>query len=315
MTLLTIAQAVAQDIPVAAPTTIIGNPDQTAMLILSQANLAGEALARSPQGGWTQMMREYDFFTAAIGPVNGSIANTGINGLAQVTVPSTAGLAANIWYGFGNGLPNNSIIQSVDSPTQVTMNLPSTVTGAGQYTFGQSDYPLPADFERPIDNTMWDRTRYWAMRGPQSPQQWQMYKSSIIGKASIERRWRIRNINGVDMFSIDPVPTDNDASLVFEYVSTGWCRSPTGVYQNSWQSDSDVGVLDEYILQLGTVWRVLKRLGLAYADERDEYERQRSKAAAQDGGAAVLSIVPTSAWSFLTPYGNCQDGNFPGTVS
>lgn len=285
------------------------------MLLLSQANLAGEALARSPQGGWTQMMREYDFFTAATQPVSGSVANTGINGVAQVTVPSTAGLSALTWYGFGNGLPNNSIIQSVDSATQVTMNLPASNAGTGQYTFGQSDYPLPNDFERPIDNTMWDRTRYWAMRGPQSPQQWQMYKSSIIGKAAIERRWRIRNIGGVDVFSIDPVPTANGASLVMEYVSNGWCRSLTGVYQNQWLSDSDVGVLDEFLLQLGTRWRMLRRLGLSYAEELDEYERERSKAAAQDGGAAVLSIVPTSAWSFLTPYGNIQDGNFPGTVS
>lgn len=312
MSLLSIAQNVAQDIPVASPGTIIGNPDETAMLILSQANLAGEALARWPQGGWTQMMREYDFMTAALGPFNGSIANTGVGGLAQVTIPSTVGIASSTWYGFGNGLPNNSIVTNVNSSTVLTMNLPSSVTGIGQYTFGQSDYPLPSDFERPIDNTMWDRTRYWAMRGPQSPQQWQMYKSSIIGKAAIERRWRIRNIGGVNLFSIDPVPTDNGAQLVFEYVSNGWCKSDTGTYQNSWQADTDVGVLDEYLLQLGTRWRVLRRLGLSYSEELDEYERQVSKAAAQDGGATVLSIVPVSAWNFLTPFGNVQDGNFPG---
>lgn len=314
MSLLTICSAVANDIPVAAPVTIIGNPDQTAMLLLSQANLAGEALARTRQGGWVSMMREYDFKTSAIGPLNGAIANTGPNGTARITgLSSTVGLAANTWYGFGNGLPNNAIIASVDSGTQVTMNVAASapVPTTGQYTFGKSDYPMPADFQRPIDNTMWDRSRYWAMRGPQSPQQWQMYKSSVIGKASIQRRWRIRNVGGTTLFSIDPVPTDNGAALVFEYVSNGWCMSLSGAYQNQWQSDSDVGVVDEYLLQLGTRWRMLRRLGISYSEELDEYERQVSKAMAQDGGAPILSIVPNDGLSFITPY-NVQDGFFPG---
>lgn len=313
MSLLTICQAVANDIPVAAPGTIIGNNDETAALLLAQANLAGEALARAPQGGWTAMMREYDFVTAALGPINGSIANTGPGGTAQITgLSGISALAALTWYGFGNGLPNNSIIATINSPSSITMNLPSTFTGAGQFTFGKSDYALPSDFERPIDNTMWDRSRYWSMRGPQSPQQWQMYKSSVIGRASIQRRWRIRNIGGNEVFSIDPVPTDNNASLVFEYVSNGWCKSVGGVYQNSWQTDTDTGVLDEYLIQLGTRWRVLRRLGMSYSEELDEYERQVSKASAQDGGAAILSISPTSDIGFLSPW-NIQDGNFPSS--
>jgi len=312
MSLLSICTAVANDIPVAAPVTIVGNPDETAMLLLSQANLAGEALARAPQGGWTQMMREYDFSTAAIGPLSGSIANTGPSGVARITgLSSTAGLAATTWYGFGNGLPNNAIIQSVDSGSQVTMNAPATYTGAGQYTFGKSDYDLPSDFQRPIDNTMWDRSRYWAMRGPQSPQQWQLYKSSILGRATIQRRWRIRNIGGVNRFSVDPVPTDNAAALVFEYVSNGWCKSVTSSYQNQWQQDSDVGVIDEYLIQLGTRWRVLRRLGMSYSEELDEYERQLSKAMAVDGGAAVLSITPINDVAFISPW-NVQDGSYPG---
>lgn len=303
----------ANDIPVAAPSTIIGNTDETAALLLAQANLAGEALARAPQGGWTFMMREYDFVTSAVGPINGSIANTGPGGTARITgLSGISALAALTWYGFGNGLPNNAIISTVDSGSQVTMNQPSTFIGAGQFTFGKSDYPLPSDFERPIDNTMWDRSRYWSMRGPQSPQQWQMYKSSVIGRASIQRRWRIRNINGANVFSIDPVPTDNKAALVFEYVSNGWCKSQGGVYQNTWQNDSDVGVLDEYLIQIGTRWRVLRRLGMAYNEELDEYERQVSKAAASDGGAPILSITPASDFGFISPYG-IQDGNFPSS--
>ena len=47
MSLLSICQEVAAEIPVAAPTSIVGNPDGTAQLMLAQAQRAGES-ARPP---------------------------------------------------------------------------------------------------------------------------------------------------------------------------------------------------------------------------------------------------------------------------
>ena len=152
------------------------------------------------------------------------------------------------------------------------------------------------------------RSRFWAMRGPQSPQQWQLFKSSVIGTASIQRRFRFRASNvifgaagvpGTSVLSIDPVPFDDGAALVFEYVSNGWCSSADGtLLQSSWQADTDVGVLDEYLLGLSVQYRFLRRLGLAYNEELDEYERETDKAVAHDGGAAILNLAPTFG-SFL----------------
>jgi len=47
--------------------------------------------------------------------------------------------------------------------------------------------------------------------------------------------------------------------------------------QTQWAADTDVGVLDEYLITLGVRWRMLCRLGLAYSEELDEYEREVSK--------------------------------------
>jgi hypothetical protein len=309
VTLLSICTQIANDIPVAAPSAIIGNGDETAIRLLASAQNAGEALARKPQGGWINMIREYDFTTQALLPQAGAIANVlgfgVISGLA-----STAGIAAGTWYGFGNGVPNNAIVTAT-TVNSVTINQPATAAGAGIYNFGKSDYDLPPDFERVIDSTMWDRSRYWQMRGPLSPQQWQLVKSSIIGQASIQRRFRFRKINGAMRFSIDPVPTDNGSALVFEYVSNGWCQSAGGQAQNTWQADTDTGVLDEYLLMLGTRWRVLRRLGFSYNEELDEYEREVSKAMASDGGAAILSIVPgNGGFQLLNPYNNIPESGF-----
>lgn len=312
MTLLDICTQVANDIPVAAPATIIGNTDPTAVQLLARAKLAGKDVARKPPGGWVSSIREYDFFTAARGPLAGTIANTGPGGVARITgLSSTNGITALTWYAFGTFLPSNAIIATVDSGTQVTLNVAASSTGAGTYNFGQSDYSLPPDFSRAIDNTLWDRSRFWAMRGPLSPQQWQLYKSSVIGRASIQRRFRFRRIGGSQVISIDPVPTDNGSALVLEYVSTAYCQSASGVAQTEWQADTDVGVVDEYLIQLNLMWRMLRRLGMSYSEELDEYERQLDKARATDGASAILDMTPSNQLHLIGPF-QIPDGNFPG---
>ena len=315
MSLLSICSNVANDLALAAPSSIIGNPDETAIRLLAAAQFEGEALARKPENGWVVMILEHDFTTSATASnISGSVANVG--GFAVVS-----GLTLNnqvqvgTWQGYGTGLQNNSIVTAVtnaDPNSSVTLSLPPTSTGAGTFTFGQSDYPLPSDFQRPIDNTMWDRARFWSMRGPQSPQQWQLYKSSVIGRASIQRRFRFREIDGSPHFSIDPVPTDNGSNLVFEYVSNAWCKSSGGTPQTQWEADTDVGILDEYLIQLGVRWRMMRRLGFAYAEERDEYDREVLKAMAKDGGQAILDMTPNDQLTLIGPW-NLPETGFGNT--
>ncbi len=309
MSLLSICQQVANDLGLSVPTSIIGNTDQTASRLLAAAQKEGQTLARKPQGGWVSMIREFDFSTMALAAQSGTIANVAgvgvISGLAN-----TVGIQAPYWYAFGTGVPKNAIVTAVTSST-VTFSLPATQTGAGTFQFGQSDYALPADFQRPVDGTMWDRSRYWQMRGPQSPQQWQVYKSSVIGQASVQRRFRFRQEGGQLRFSIDPVPTDNGSPLVMEYVSNAWCESVSGTPQTLWEADTDIGILDEYLMTLGVTWRMLRRLGLSYNEELSEYESQVRKAMATDGGAAILSIVPNT-YEFLLSPSNIQEASFPG---
>lgn len=343
MTLLSICIEACQLAPVAAPQSIIGNTDETAQLLLAIANRAGNDVARKPPGGWVSMIREYSFTTSALAAQNGTIANVGnsavISGLSGIQ-----GVQPNTWIASGTGIPNNAAVRLVTppvtrftTPNTITLSVPSSVTGAGSFAFGQSDYALPADFQRPVDNTFWDRSRFWSMRGPQSPQQWQLYKSSVIGRASIQRRYRFRSVytvGGIPVgagspgagtagntaafltyLSIDPVPFDNDSSLVFEYVSNGWCQSAVGttegVPQNSWQADTDVGIdaTMEYLISLNVSWRLLRRLGLSYNEELDEYERQVDKAAAHDGGSAILDLTPNNNLSLIGPW-NLPETNF-----
>lgn len=328
MPLLDIATAACQAAPIAAPSSIVGNTDETAQLILVLANLAGNSLYRRPPGGWVAMIREYEFTTQATAALSGTVSAGGPGGTALISGlnPSAiASVAANAWMASGTNIARNSIVASVNAGAgTATLNVAPTGSGSTQVTFSQSDYVLPADFQRPVDDTFWDRTNFWRMRGPQSPQQWQVYKSSVLGSTpSVWRRFRFRGANwksggtgtaGVQVLSIDPLPLAPNADLVYEYVSNGWCQSASGTLQSSWQNDTDTGVLDEYLLQLGLQWRLFQRLGIQYAEQLAEYENEVDKAIAQDGGAPVLRItpmpfsiftanVPEASWPAIGPAG------------
>ena len=99
------------------------------------------------------------------------------------------------------------------------------------------------------------------------------------------------------------------AALVLEYVSNAWCKSASGTTQSAWAADTDLGILDEYLIKLGLRWRVLRRLGMSYSDELDEYERAVAKALAHDGGAAILNLVAPDAPTLIGPW-NVPEGNF-----
>jgi hypothetical protein len=283
---------------------------------------------------------------------------------------------------------------------------------------GTSDYLLPPDYRSIVNDTLWDRSRFWRMRGALSPQQWQMYKSSIIGRASIERRWRIRVPAGdpggaAAQFEIDPPITgDVTSTFVYEYVSKNWCAStllkqatnaistsifivgvsglgggavlgvggyaigdtvtlaggtfttPTTIVltsvnmagvpltgeilvpgnytavpinpvgeastsghgsgetwtmswgnmtQQGWRADTDVPLLEDDVIELGVLWRLLRRLGLAYDEEKDEFDRRLDLLVARDGGTATLDLAPVDRFALIGPY-NLPETGFGGVT-
>ena len=63
MSLLTICQDLARDVPVDAPSIVVGNSDDTARLMLASCNDAGKWLSR--RWDWTYLVKEYTFSTVA----------------------------------------------------------------------------------------------------------------------------------------------------------------------------------------------------------------------------------------------------------
>lgn len=182
-----------------------------------------------------------------------------------------------------------------------------------EYTFtaaGNADFPLPPDYGWMVNDTAWEASRYWKMRGAMSPQDWRKYKNSIYGRATIWRRYRIRlpsaaAIGTASTFSVDPpiAAQDSTSHFVFEYVSKNWAIARDGVTPVAdWTSDLDTPILDEYLIELGARWRMLRRIGLQYDEDKDEYEREVDKAVARNGGTSTLQLVPYQYRDFVGQY-------------
>lgn len=154
-----------------------------------------------------------------------------------------------------------------------------------------------ASFGYIVDGTFWNRTqnRPWI---PVSAQDWQRMKSnSITGPRNYFR------IRGGYLIAL-PTPTAGQ-TLAFEWVSRNWCESSGGTGQSAWAADTDVGRLDEQLMEDGLVWRWKKAQGLEYAEDFNEYEIRVANAIARDGVRKVINFgalpaasnVPEGSWS------------------
>lgn len=167
------------------------------------------------------------------------------------------------------------------------------VTLQAEHTFttanGTAQYSLPAGFKRFLQDTAWDRDSFRQMRGPLTPAEWQRWKSGVMASAGIHKRWRLTAASGVKKFTVQPTPTTAD-DLVFEYASDYWCQSSGGTAQASWAADTDTARLDEDLIELGVIWRMLNRLGRPYIEERAEFDMEVERRWGRDAGAAILSM-------------------------
>lgn len=217
MSLLSVAQAVAEEVGLPTPGSIVGSNDRTAKQLLRFINRSGRLLAKK---NWTILQKEHTFSQVA----------------------STAA------------------------------------------------YSLPSDFDRLLDVTAWDRSTYWSLRGPISPAQWQVYKSGLIANTTIRSRFRIKPDTRVNKFYLDPTPSGTN-SMVFEYSSNQWVKdADNSTGKTAYALDTDISLIDEELIELDVIWRLLNRKGFAYEEEKREAEMAIDRAFADDGGAPVLNM-------------------------
>jgi hypothetical protein len=148
-------------------------------------------------------------------------------------------------------------------------------------------------------STFWDRTLTQPVTGPLSPIEWQALKARTATGPYPSYR-----IFGGKLYAY-PAPSAGN-TWVFEYQSTYFCQSSAGTNQSAWAADSDVGVLDENLMELGVVWRFKKKNGLDYSEDFRSYEQKLANETSRAGGRKVLDMISgsTAARGIYVPEGS-----------
>ncbi len=259
---------------------------------------------------WTDLQETYVITVAA--PI--STTGTVTSGSNVITgIPSTAGLADQTWAISGDYLNQAARIDTVDSGTQITMNMPATGSGTIDLVFSKDTYPEPEDFDRFITETWWDRTNHWALIGPNSPQIDEWHRSGIVAWGP-RRNWRqVGRAAGGTYRLWPPIgATEGQFSIAFEYISKYAVVDALGVYKEKFTADTDRPTLDYNMLVLGAKWRWMQIKQLDYAPMQAEYMDYVNRKGAKDGGMKTLSLTPQPEQFLIGPQ-NIADGNWPGS--
>lgn len=300
-TFLQLMQQAANELGIPEPSQIIGAQDEQSKQLLALAQREGKDFSQlaNKNGGWQNLHREYTFTTVAT-----TQTGTITSGSAIVTgLSDTSVLAANTYGAVANGIANNSVILSIDSPTQVTLNQAATASGSVSIVFGKIAYPLPEDLEYFVQRTWWDNTYKWELLGPITAQEKQVLKYGIISSGPRAKFYIRENL----MF-LNPMPAVNGQLFAYDYFSGYWCQSSGGTPQARWAADTDTYKLDEDCFIMGIKWRFLRAKGLDYTQEKADYDGDCQRVMSRDGGSRDLPIAGgTYGARFL------NDDNIPDT--
>lgn len=309
LNLLQIVQAVTGELGLVQPSVVVGATDLQTLQLFSLVNRCGDSLRRDHE--WTAIQ---SLFTLNVGPptvTTGDIAE----GSAVITnIPSTAGITAETFVVTGSYLPVAARVLTVDSPTQVTMDMVATGTAVGTtLTFAQDTYPESTDFDYFLNGTAWDRTNRWALLGPDSPQLDEYHRSGIVTTGPRRHFRQVGNlVAGTYRLWPPPAIVDTPFQIAWEYLSLNWVRVNGGsTLATSFANDDDTPLLDSQAIILGTKWRFLEAKGIPTASSmQTEYRDYVAQLIARDGGAPTLSAGRRFEPYLLSPY-NVQDANYP----
>lgn len=296
MNLLQLIQQVCDELAINRPTVIVGTNDPQTRQMSALLYRLGNDLVR--QFEWQRLNKEHILQTVAY-----TRSGTVTEGSNAITVlGSTVGLTTQFGAS-GVGIAPFAQITSVDNSNQVTLNMPATQSGTVDIQFSQVQYNLPADWDREIPQTEWDRTNRWPLMGPQSAQDWQSFKSGIV-YAGPRQRFRIVG----NAYAINPAPP-NGLTFAFEYISRAWVSSAGGVAQTAFQADSDVFVFPDSLLITGLKVQWKQSKGLDASFDLAEFRALLENCKAQDKSFPKLSLSPMGQSVLMTTM-NLPDGNF-----
>lgn len=286
MNLLQLVQAAAKELGLPNPSAVATSTDNQIIQMLALINKVGNDVISETE--WEGISKEYRFTT-----VNYTVTGDTTAGSAVLTNTDTTGVSADTFEITGGSFPQDTYVSSVDSGTQATLTRNASTTETGvSFTFSQTQYDLPSDFDRLKNRTVWDQTNFWAMPDPQTAQEWQYLKSGIIANTP---RLRFRILG--NKFQIFPAGNSN-VDLKFEYTSNGWVN-PTGTPKTEFNDDTDTCVFRDRTMISGLKYEFFSIKGFDTTNLLRDYLIQKDFEKGIDKAAPTLSINERGSDLFL----------------
>ena len=131
---------------------------------------------------------------------------------------------------------------------------------------------IAPDFYCLLNNTVYVKDGNEQVIGAITPEQWM--RDKYFNAAGTDIKFKIQN--GMIKFLQTP---PNGIKIVFQYRSANIVFDADSGFEEKAQltKNTDVPIFDEYLVKLAINWRWLKRNGMDYTEEFNEYERELSK--------------------------------------
>lgn len=139
---------------------------------------------------------------------------------------------------------------------------------------GKKQYPVTEivpDFFSLLGNTIYIKDTKERIIGAITPEQWT--RDKCFQCADNEIKFKIQN--GRFVFLTEP---PHGVKIVFQYRSNNivWDFN-TFEEKNTLSANTDIPIFDEYLVKLDILWRWLKRNGMDYTEEYNEFQRELKK--------------------------------------
>lgn len=166
-----------------------------------------------------------------------------------------------------------------------SLTLPGSVSMLGT---GVQEYALPTDYDRIINDTIWDETNYRQVRGPVDLREWQEFNKGFAQLAGLEVVCRIQRSTTSTSKVFTFYPDTSAKTVSFWYISNKIVESSGGALQTEILADNDTFVPPHKAVRAAAKWRLLRSLGMSFDDERVEYASVLDDLASNDSGGKKI---------------------------
>jgi hypothetical protein len=177
-----------------------------------------------------------------------------------------------------------------------------TFTGDGSTT----NFALPADFGRQVNQTQWSASDNRPMQGPVSPQLWAWDQYGIVAPG-VFYQYRILN----DSYAVYPTPASGTTFDLY-YISKNWVRmydSSPVTYDYKISLPGDIPQFDRRLLIAGLKLKYWAAKGLDTTVLAEEFNYLLSSEKSNTQGAPVINLSPPPG-PLLVGWQNVPDTGF-----